>query len=65
MPCARAPEGGQISASQAAGLVFAIVLPPAVLYLPSLHAVVVRAGVDGRISMLVGAGTAMLLLLVS
>nr|MBO2487140.1 hypothetical protein [Bacillota bacterium] len=65
MPCARAPEGGQISASQAAGLVFAIVLPPAVLYLPSLRAVVVRAGVDGRISMLVGAGTAMLLLLVS
>src|SRR5690606_10735230 len=65
LPCARPPEGGQISASQAAGLVFAIVLPPAVLYLPSLHAVVVRAGVDGRISMLVGAGTAMLLLLVS
>lgn len=62
MTVTRAPERGRVGPGQAAWLVFAMVLPPAILYLPSLNVVAVRSGMDGRLSMLVATGVAMLLL---
>lgn len=65
MTVIRVPEREKIQPGQAAWLVFALVLPPAILYVPSLNAVAVRAGIDGRLSMLLATGVAMLLVAVS
>mgnify|MGYP001275466546 CR=1 FL=1 len=65
MTVTRAPEQGRIWSGQAALLVFAVVLPPAILYLPSLNAVAVRAGIDGRLAMLLATVVAMVLVGIS
>lgn len=65
MTVIRVPEREKIQPGQVAWLVFALVLPPAILYVPSLNAVAVRAGIDGRLSMLLATGVAMLLVAVS